>query len=169
MRTGDLAFRQLAFQVYSETYERSGDPFNGINTAAMALYSGDEARMYQVAGQVKDALLKRPLVTLTHWDLATLGEAFLLLKRLDDARDWYAKAAGKAAGLHQDIAIRRRQARLDLEALALPRDRLDGVLPVPRVLAYFGHMVDADDRTPPRFPKEKVGALRRVVRDWIGK
>jgi tetratricopeptide (TPR) repeat protein len=169
LKTGDLAFRQLAYQVYRETYERSGDPFNGINTAAMALQCGDEARMHQAAGQVRDSLLKLEPSKLTHWDLATLGEANLLLKRFDDARDWYAKAAGKAAGLHQDIAVMRRQARLELEALGQARDRLDDVLPVPRVLAYFGHMVDADDRPTPRFPSDKVGGLRKVIRSRIEK
>lgn len=169
LKTRDLAFRQLAYQVYRETYERSGDPFNGINTAAMALQCGDQARMYQVAGQVRDSLLELDPAKLTHWDLATLGEAFLLLQRFDDARDWYARAAGKAAGLHQDIAVMRRQARLNLEALRQPRDKLDGVLPVPRVLAYFGHMVDADDRPTPRFPAGKVGDLRKVIRSRIEK
>ena len=167
--TGNLAFRQLAYQVYGETYDRTGDPYNGINTAAMALHCGDEPRMYQVAGQVRDNLLKRKPSELSHWDLATLGEANLLLKRFDDARDWYAKAAGKAAGLHQDIAVMRRFARLDLETLGQPRDKLDAVLPVPRVLAYFGHMVDAPDRPTPRFPAGKVGDLRKLVRERIEK
>ena len=80
---------------------------------------------------MRDRLLERPVETLTHWDLATLGEAFLLTGRFDDARDWYGRGAGKAAGVHQDIAVMRRQARLDLEALGQPRDRLDAVLPFP--------------------------------------
>ncbi len=169
LKSGDMAFRQLAYQVYRETYERSGDPFNGINTAAMALHCGDEASMYQVAGQVRDRLMKVDNSKLTHWDLATIGETYLLQKRFDDARDWYGRAAGKAAGLHQDIAVMRRQARLNLQALGQPRDKLDDVLPVPRVLAYFGHMVDADDRPTPRFPASKVGDLRKIIRGRIEK
>ena len=165
----DLSFRQLAYQVYRETYERTGDPYNGINTAAMALQCGDEAEMYQVAGEVRDKLLKLESAELTHWDLATIGEAELLRKRFDDARDWYGKAAGKAAGLHQDIAVMRRQARLNLERLGQPREKLDDVLPVPRILAYFGHMVDADNRPTPRFPKEKIGPLRNAIRSRFEK
>jgi hypothetical protein len=57
----------------------------------------------------------------------------------------------------------RRQARLNLEALKHPRDRLDDVLPVPKVLAYMGHMVDADGRPTPRFPQEKVGRVRQAI------
>jgi len=123
--------------------------------------------MYEIATQVRDLMLKRDHAKFDHWDCATLGEAYLLLKRLHDAKDWYAKAAGKAAGLHENIAVMRRQARLNLEALGLPRDVLDAVLPVPRVLVYFGHMVDADNRPVPRFPKEKIGALRRAIRQRL--
>lgn len=167
LQTRDMAFRQLAYQTYSDTYERSGDPFNGINTAAMALQCGDEPRMYEVATHIRDVLLKQDSKNQTHWDLATLGEACLLLKRFDEARKWYAEASGRAAGLHQDIAVMRRQARRNLDALGQPRDKLDDVLPVPRVLAYFGHMVDADNRLIPRFPASKVGSLRKVIRGRI--
>src|SRR6185503_20892505 len=97
-------------------------------------------------------LLARDAASLDHWGLASLAETFLLEKRLDDARDWYARAAGKAAGLHQVIAVMRRGAHLDLQGLGEPQDKLDAVLPVPCVLAYFGHMVDAPGRPVPRFP-----------------
>jgi tetratricopeptide (TPR) repeat protein len=167
LKTGDRAFLQASYEVYRETYERTGDPFNGINTAAMALHCGDRPMTYQVAAQVRDLLLRRPPSSLTYWDLATLGEAQLLLDRFDDAREWYRKAAGAAAGRHQDIAVMRRQARLNLKALKLPRDRLDVVLPVPRVLAYTGHMVDADDRPTPRFPREKVGRVRQAIQQRL--
>ena len=162
--TGDRAFLQESYRVYRETYGRTGDPFNGINAAAMALHAGDQAYRYKTAGEVRDAMLKRPRDNLGHWDIATVGEAYLLLERYDDAKDWYRDAAGAGAGRHQDIAVMRRQARLHLVALGQPRDRLDGVLPVPRVLAYMGHMIDAPDRPTPRFPPEKIGAVREAIR-----
>ncbi|HEX6707610.1 MAG TPA: TIR domain-containing protein [Albitalea sp.] len=165
----DNAFRLLSYQVYRETYERAGDPFNGINTAAMALQNGDMATMFQVIAKVRADLLARDVASLDHWDLATVGETYLLEKRLDDARDWYARAAGKAAGLHQAIAVMRKQARLDLQGLGEPQDRLDAVLPVPCVLAYFGHMVDAPGRVAARLPAEKVGALRNTIQGRIEK
>jgi hypothetical protein len=167
LKTGDRAFLQRSYRVYRETYERSGDPFNGINTAAMALHSGDRPVSYQVAFQVRDTLLRRPRVELNHWGLATLGESCLLLEHFDDARDWYREAAGAAAGLPQDIAVMRRQARLNLEALKQPRDQFDDVLPVPKVLAYMGHMVDEDSRPTPRFPREKVGRVRQAIQQRL--
>ncbi|MEO8136244.1 MAG: tetratricopeptide repeat-containing protein, partial [Betaproteobacteria bacterium] len=167
LRTGDLGFRQRAYVLYSDAFERAGDPFNGINAAAMALYCGDEAKMYHYAEKVIETLRERPVDSLDYWDMATLGEGYLLKKRFDDARDWYARAVGKAAGLHQNIAVMRRQARQNLKALNRPPDQLDDVLPVPRVLAYIGHMVDTPGRAPPRFPASKVGAVRLAIRAQI--
>ena len=63
----------------------------------------------------------------------------------------------------------RRQARINLEALGQPRHKFDHVLPVPCVLAYFGHMVDADNRPTTRLPASKVGGLRKVIRSRIEK
>jgi len=168
LKQGDRAQLLAAYQLYSETYQRTGDPFNGINAAALALQCDDLAKMYQFAGGVREKLLKRPEGELSSWDLATLGEAFLLEKRFDDAFDWYSKAAGKAAGLHQDIAVMRWQARLNLLKMNADQEaRLNKALPVPRVLAYFGHMVDADDRATSRFQKDKVGAVRLAIRQRL--
>lgn len=163
---GDGALRLLAYQTYREAYERWGDPFNGINAAAMALQCGDLAAMYEIVGRLIESLLKQT-ATLDHWGLATLGEAYLLKGRIDDARDWYAKAAAKAAGRHQDIAVMRRQARMNLEAQGKPRDLLDATLPVPRVLAYTGHRTDAPGRNPPRFPEGKVAAVGQAIREKL--
>jgi len=157
-----------AYQLYTETYQRTGDPFNGINAAALALQCDDLAKMYQFAGGVREKLLKIPETERGAWDLATLGEAFLLEKRFDDAFDWYSKAAGKAAGLHQDIAVMRWQARLNLKKLEADQAaRLNQALPVPRVLAYCGHMVDVDGRASSRFPSDKIGAVRRAIQERL--
>jgi hypothetical protein len=164
LETSDRAFLQLSYNVYRDTYARSGDAFNGINAAAMALHVGDSAYRYKVADKVKVMLLERRREDLDHWDLASVGEANLLLERYDDARDWYRDAAGKGAGRHQDIAVMRRQARLHLKKLNKPQDLLDDVLPVPRVLAYMGHMPDAPDRPAPRFPVAKIGAVLNLIR-----
>ncbi|MFL9912261.1 TIR domain-containing protein [Paraburkholderia sp. RL17-337-BIB-A] len=165
--TDDPAFKQLTYRTYLQTYERFGDAFNGINAAAMALQCDDVPRMFQTAGKVRDALLTNDEATLPHWDLATLGEACLLLGKFDDAREWYGKAVAKAAGLHDNIAMMRRQARLNLSALGKPPDWLDDLLTVPHVLAYFGHMTDADDRPSPRFPQSKVSKVRKAIRDRV--
>ena len=159
----DKGYLQRAYDTYREAFERYGDAFNGINAATLALHCRDAPKRYAYAGRVRDDLLGHPADKLSYWDLATLGEACLLLERRDDARDWYAQAAGRAAGLHQDIAVMRRQARLILRELGQAPDALDNVLPVPRVLVYLGHMVDAPGRPVPRFPAAKVGAVKAAI------
>lgn len=167
LKAGDKNLARKAYQLHSDMYARQHDVFNGINAAALALHCGDKPRMYQYAGEVVDALLKRPVAGLDRWDLASLGEGFLLMERLDHARDWYGQAAAKAAGLHENIAVMRRQARLNLAALNRPRELLDNVLGVPRVLAYFGHMTDEPGRSPSRFPMAKVGLVRQAIRQRL--
>jgi tetratricopeptide (TPR) repeat protein len=167
LETDDRPFAQLAYLTYRETYERYDDPFNGINVAAMALHCGEPTVMVAIATRVRDKLLKQSEADRNHWDLATLAEAYLLLRRFDEAGDWYRKAAARAAGLSENIAMMRRQARLNLVALGEPRDKFDDLLRAPRVLVYFGHMVDAPNRPVPRFPASKVGRLVNAVRSKI--
>lgn len=165
---GDGAYKELSYQTYREAYERVGDSFTGINAAAMALQCGDTAKSREFARQVLEVLRARDDGKLTHWELASIGEAHLLLQEMDEARAAYRRAVAMAAGRHQDIAVMRRQARLNLRALGQPQDQLDSALPVPRVLAYFGHMVDAPGRTPPRFPPGKtVGKVRNAIRQRL--
>lgn len=166
-RSHDLAALEASYQLYREMYERTGDPFNGINTAAMALQCGDKPTMYRVAGQVREAVENTPVDQRDHWALATLGEAYLLEEKMDHAKEFYRQAVARAAGRHDNIAVMRRQARLDLEALGRRRDELDAILPVPSVAAFVGHMVDAPDRPTPRFPESKVGKVRQAIRQRL--
>ena len=166
IEAGDLALKQTSYQLYRETYERTGSPYTGINAAAMALHCGDRPVAYRLSADVREPLLKAQ-TTLDHWGFATVAESYLLEEKLDEAENWYRRAVAKAPGLHQDIAVMRRFARLDLTAIGKPRDRLDAALPVPRVVAFTGHMVDAQGRTPPRFPSEKVGKVRLQIRQRL--
>jgi hypothetical protein len=93
----------------------------------------------------------------------------LLSSDLENAKKWYAKAVSLSPELHQDIAVMRRQARRNLQKLGLQRDSLDGVLDVPRVAAFTGHMVDAPGRPTPRFPQDKVGDVRNAIAEQLKK
>jgi tetratricopeptide (TPR) repeat protein len=163
----DPTYKRRSYEKYLEAYERSGDPFNGINAASMALLCGETARHFQLAQQVVDKLKDTPRAELGPWDRASLGEGYLLLEKFEQAADWYSAAAAAAAGLHQNIAVMRAQARRDLKAKGRDERSMDACLPVPRVLAYMGHMVDAPGRTPSRLPAEKIGRLRNEIKRRI--
>jgi hypothetical protein len=110
---------------------------------------------------------KRPQEERSHWEWAILGEACLILGSFEEARNNYEKAVSLAPGKHQDIAVMRRQARQDLEALGRVRGELDDLFPVPNVVAFFGHMTDLKGRDPERFPESKVSEVRQKVRERL--
>jgi hypothetical protein len=46
---------------------------------------------------------------------------------------------------------------------------MPSTLDIPRVAAFTGHMVDAPDRPTPRFPPEKVEAVRKAIAEQLRK
>jgi tetratricopeptide (TPR) repeat protein len=162
----NVADLRAAFEIYRETYERTKVTYPGINAAAMALELGNRAECGRIAQKIL-SVLEAVHAQLDHWGLATLGEACLLLGDLENATKWYGKAVADSPKRHQDIAVMRRQARRDLANLGLRPDALDDVLYIPRVTAFSGHMVDAPERETPRFPKEKVSAVRKAIAERL--
>jgi hypothetical protein len=160
-KTQNKADLLLSYETYAKSYALSNNPYVGINAAAMALLCGLRTTSIDVATKVTTALENSE--DFGYWDLATMGEARLLCEDYDGARIWYRRASAAAHRLPQDIAIMRRQARLELEALGRPEKSFDDVLPVPRVLAFAGHMVDSADRYPPRFPESMIGYVRGEI------
>jgi tetratricopeptide (TPR) repeat protein len=164
LRTGERGYLLKSYETYRETFERTQNPYNGINVATLALFLGkrDESRL--VARQVLDLLGQQQQARLRYWDLATIGEAYLLLEDLGKSREWYAKAAAKAYPRDQDVAVMRRQARMVLKELGRDQHALDEDLPVARVVAFSGHMTDAPGRALPRFPESKAGEVKNEIR-----
>lgn len=158
-------------RIYREAYERTGSIYNGINAAALALMRDAPRDAAQIAAAIRDALDRRIRRELDHYELATAGEARLILGDLDEARRWYADAGAHAIArnLFQDVAVMRRQAKMLLEKQQLAPDALDRDLPVPRVVAFTGHMADAPGRHIPRLPEAKLDAVRREIRASLRK
>jgi hypothetical protein len=94
--------------------------------------------------------------------LATMGEAALVLGDDTEARRWYALAMEAGRGLWGELASTRRNARLILEHQRRA-DALDGLLPMPRVAVFSGHMVDRPRREFPRFPPEAEAAVAKAI------
>jgi tetratricopeptide (TPR) repeat protein len=160
----DAGSLRKSFQIYLETFERTGDSYPGINAASLALQLGQRAESGKIAQKVLNAMEGLPEQDLDEWKLATRAEAYLLLGDQEHARLWYGKAVTRSPVSHQNIAVMRWQARLDLRALGLADDTLNSVLYIPGVAAFTGHMTDAPGRPSPRFPEEKVGAVRKAIR-----
>ncbi len=154
---------------YHEGWLQSGDFFPGINAATLSLLTGRAQDAQHIAGKVKARCLDAvTAANADHWLHATLGEAAVLLGERDEALRWYAEAYQQAGQRYGDLASMRRQLRLLAPHSGLAQEML-GVVPMPNVALFTGHMIDSPGRAQPRFPARiapAVGvALGRMLDD----
>lgn len=165
---------RLAHKFYNEAYKLSRGYYSGINAATLALLLGrnDEARV--LASEVRRACLSE-LKTLPpesgdrYWPLATLGEACLILRRWNEAEDWYGQAAEIAKGNFADLSSTRRNARLILDHVGRDRAGIENALQIPTVVVFSGHLIDRPERHDTRFPAHLEPAVRKAIRDRLKK
>lgn len=146
---------------YLAAYALQGNAFPGINAASMAMVGGDPAEARRLAREILDRLAAKPAPH-DAWDLATAGEAHLLLGEIELARERYAAACARG-GDAGSVATMRRQVRLLARVLPGAADAL-GALPAAAVLAFAGHMIDAPGRSAPRFPASLVPDVKAALR-----
>jgi class 3 adenylate cyclase len=178
-RKAELAARSAA--AYRKAADILGaNYFPRINAATMALLSGDSQQAKDLARTVIEQVeeeRRQPDRAEDYWGLATLGEACLLLGRLDEAATWYQKAVAGASerGDVGSIASMRRNALLLREKLAIS-DELMRLFYMGSVVVFSGHMLDSPtrvskDKLPPRFPadpqliREVSGAIKEALAD----
>jgi hypothetical protein len=161
---------QRAFETYRDGFTASGGSYTGINAATMALLSGriDDSKTLAAAARraALEELEQHRAAGAPYFQLATLGEAALLLADEPDAARWYREAASAGRGLWGALASTRRNARLILEQQGR-RDILDELLPIPKVVVFSGHRVDHPGRANPRFPADAEFAAGRAIREKL--
>lgn len=153
---------------YAAAYAIDADPFPGVNAATTAWLAGRPDVARSIATRVEAGLSDRP-APLDAWAEASRAEALLLLGRVDESRDAYARVHALVPDAFGTLATMRRQlgliARVIPEAAAI-RDSFQ----VPVVAGFAGHMIDREDRTEPRFPAwmeaSVSAALRAAVTRW---
>lgn len=162
--TGNRTWLQGSFEEYDRSYKAEHDPYPGINVAATALWLGKHDLSRARANEVQKLLEVKPVAERDHWYWATLGEAAMLSGDMNSALDFYGKAVGNEPGHQRDIAVMRRQARRNLDALKAEREPFEAVLTVGGVACFTGHRVDEPGRQPQRFPRERVGSVAAQIR-----
>jgi class 3 adenylate cyclase/tetratricopeptide (TPR) repeat protein len=164
-------FLALACERYLSAYREWGGYWSGINAATMALLLGDEREAGALALEVRDRCLRmRASEGATgedYWVLATLGEAALLLRRWAEAEEWYRQAATAGGAGWGSLGSTRRNARLILEAMGVDASPVQAWLPLPRVVAFSGHLVDRPGRPTPRFPPSLEASVRQAMQDRL--
>ncbi len=165
LRTRAPALAARARAEYLAAYALAHDPFPGINAATLALLQGDAAAARDLARAVLRTLEARTSAW-NAWDHATAGEAELLLGAPERAAAHYAAAWKRAAHDAGSVASMRRQLHLIAnavpDALALLR-----LLPAPDVIAFAGHMIDAPERAPSRFPAALEADVAAALRSQL--
>jgi class 3 adenylate cyclase len=147
---------------YLRAYELpDGNYWSGINAATLALVAGDDPLARDLASRVRDECRQDvgdvDIEGYNYWSTATLGEASLILRDLDEAERWYRIACDAAGNRLGDIASTRRNALMILRHLDAGETVAGAILEsiaVPAVVVFAGHMIDRPGRKKPRFPQE---------------
>lgn len=122
---------------YAAVFERSGDPFPGVNASTLTLLGGDAATARKIAARVLSALTAPS----DYWGWASVAEAAAVCGDMDRA----AAALAAAAGFEPDEGARAstlRQLRLLSEARGIDPAWLAPLHPR-GVVHFTGHMIGA--------------------------
>lgn len=168
--SGEERYLGESFELYHLDYTTTkGDrTFPGVNAASMALFLGRMADARKIAADVLGLLRAKP-DTANYWDRVTIAECLLVAGQIEPARAAYAEAAGDGQTPHAHLATTRAQARLLLRQLGRAEAEFDPCFPLPGVLAFTGHRIDAPGRAVPRFPAQLAPAIKEHIRQAVAR
>jgi hypothetical protein len=132
----------------------------------MALFLGRAEEGRKLAGEVL-AILRARGESISYWERVTLAECLLVDGQIESARHAYARAAAGENIPTSHLATTRAQARLLLQHLGRNASEFDACFPLPGVIAFTGHRIDAPDRPAPRFPEKLVSEVKERIRKSV--
>jgi class 3 adenylate cyclase/tetratricopeptide (TPR) repeat protein len=157
--------------LYLKAFINTHGNYSGINAASLSLIMGDTATAHKMARKVIGICsesLKQEANKRDYWIIATLGEAFILLGKQEQAQKYYGIARRIAGKNYSSIASTRRQLKL-LSRYTEVDDSVLATLEIPPVLAFSGHMLDAPTRKKPRFPVGSVEPVKQQIEAVLAK
>jgi len=168
--SGEERYLREAFDLYYQDYTATkGDrAFPGVNAASMALFLGRNEEARRIAADVLALLRARP-AGMGYWERVTGAECLLVQGEIEAARAAYLLATSVGKIPHAHLATTRAQARLLLRQLGHEEASLDSCFPLPAVIAFVGHRIDAPDRTMPRFPEALAPVIKERIREAVGR
>lgn len=116
-----------AHDMYLCTFETTKNPYPGINAAATALWLDEKPTSEEIAGRVLAMLDDVTLEASDTWALAIKGEALLITGNVNEAKNWYARAAERCNFAKGTVQIMRQQAEHDLDALGFDVSVFDDI------------------------------------------
>ena len=154
--------------LYLEAFKVTGGTFTGINAASLSWILAERDLARKLAQNVLDICERTPPVndaddSEAYWRPATIGEAALLLGKLERANAAYTNAAEWAHGRHRfTVASRRQLLLLQDNGLAVPNSILEALAP-PTVVVFTGEMIDVVGTSSTRFPPDIEDAVREAL------
>jgi class 3 adenylate cyclase/tetratricopeptide (TPR) repeat protein len=154
-------YLRQSFDCYNSAFEIEPPNFYpGINAATVAFLLKETDKARSLAGKVLKICQAQPD---DYWKNATIAETLVILGDLDGAKQAYRAAVGAASGDLHALSSTRKQARVLSRHLHGHPDFFDECFPIPKLVIFSGHMIDAPDRRVPRFPPEKEDAIRQLL------
>ena len=150
-----------SFDCYNRAFEiEPPDFYPGINAATVAFLLKETEKAHNLARRVLEICQAQPE---DYWRDATIAETLVILGDLDGAKKAYRAAVGAAHDNLRALSSTRKQARVLSRHLQGRADFFDECFPVPKLVIFSGHMIDAPDRRVPRFPLEKEEEIRKLL------
>ena len=160
----DPANEQLlrqAFEYYNRAFEvQPPDSYPGINAATIALLLKETDKARRIAEGVLEICQRQPD---DYWKHATVAEALVVLGDTDGAKRAYQAAVETEKDNLRAFSSTRKQARALSRQLYGQADTFDACFPIPKLVVFSGHMIDAPDRRTPRFPPQKEAEVKALL------
>lgn len=149
-----------AFDYYNRAFEvPPADSYPGINAATIAFLLKEKDKAASIAKTVLEICQGQPD---DYWKLATVAEAKVVLGDTEGARDAYRAAVALETDLRA-FSSTRKQARVLSRELFDNANAFDDCFPIPKLVVFSGHMLDAPDRRTPRFPPSKENEVKELL------
>ena len=155
----DTRYALLSRDTYLKNFTLTQNYYTGINAASMSAMVMQGGKSRDLAKQITTSIKPG---TEDFWELATLGEAYLLMKEKTKALEFYLRARKTAGSDWGKVISVYNQLWLLNHYLQVPKD-LQAIFSPPNVVAFIGHMIDHPTRVSPRFPASIEGPVKEAI------
>jgi class 3 adenylate cyclase/tetratricopeptide (TPR) repeat protein len=150
-----------AFDYYNRAFEvPPADYYPGINAATIAFLLREKDKAASIAKTVLEICQGQPD---DYWKHATVAEALVVLGDTEGARNAYRAAVSLESDNLRAFSSTRKQARVLSRELFGNANAFDDCFPIPKLVVFSGHMLDAPDRRTPRFPPSKENEVKQLL------
>src|SRR5256885_8850713 len=158
---GNEQHLRQAFDYYNRAFEvPPADSYPGINAATIAFLLKEKDKAAGIAKTVLEICQSQPD---DYWKHATVAEALVVLGDAEEAKKAYRAAVAAEKDNLRAFSSTRKQARVLSRELFGTSNAFDDCFPIPKLVVFSGHMIDAPDRRNPRFPPAKEAEIRELL------